>query len=438
MTIDLTVSARWIIPIEPHAQVLEHHTLVVHEGKILDLLPTETALSRYQSKRQVKLNHHAIIPGLINAHAHSPMTLFRGMADDLPLMDWLNHHIWPAESRWLNEDFMRVGTELAFLEMIRSGTTCFNENYFFGDVTAEVTAQAGLRALIGAEVINVPTLYADTLEEYLKKMESFCQAWRNHPLITPSIHPQGPYTVTDEAFRVVKAYADEHQLLVHLHLHETQAEIGQSLAQFGKRPLRRLHELELVSPRLQCVHMVQINEEDLDILKDTQPLIVTCPESNLKLSSGFCPVDTLLQAGLTVAIGTDGAASNNDLDMFSEMRTASLLAKAVHQNTTALDAATTLRLATLNGAKALGLGAITGSLEINKAADFIAIDLSWPNTQPIYQPISQIVYAANSRQVTDVWVAGKQLLNKGEYTYLDQERIVAEAQIWQKRILGHH
>ena len=253
----------------------------------------------------------------------------------------------------MDEDFIRDGTQLAFLEMVRGGTTCFNENYFYGDISAETTVDAGLRALIGAEIINLPTRYAQTMDEYLAKMEVFCRKWRNHPLITPALHPQGPYTVDDVTFLKARDYADKHQLIIHVHLHETAAEIEQSLREYKKRPLRRLYDLGLVSNRLQCIHMTQINEEDMDILRATQPQIVTCPESNLKLVSGFCPVQKLLNAGINVGIGTDGAASNNDLDMFGEMRTASLLGKITAQDPTALSAQETLRMATLNGAKAL-------------------------------------------------------------------------------------
>ncbi|HVV68978.1 MAG TPA: TRZ/ATZ family hydrolase [Gammaproteobacteria bacterium] len=432
--IDSLIHARWIIPIEPFDTIWENHSLAIDQGRILALLPTTEAHAQYESKSNITLNNHAILPGLINAHAHSPMTLFRGMADDLPLMTWLNEHIWPAESRWLDEEFIRDGSQLAFLEMIRSGTTCFNENYFYSDISAEVTVAAGLRALVGSLIINVPTRQAKTVEEYLTKMDDFCQKWRHHPLITPAVHPQGPYTVHDAALLQAKAYADQHNLLMHIHMHETDAEIRQSLQEFNKRPLKRFYDLGLVSERLQCVHMTQINDEDMEILHQTHPQVVTCPESNLKLVSGFCPVKKLLDAGINVAIGTDGAASNNDLDMFGEMRSASLLGKIVAQNPTAVNAQETLRMATLNGAKALGLGSITGSLVPGKAADIIAIDLSHPNTQPIYNPVSQIVYAANSQQVTDVWVAGKQLYKNGEFLTLDPAAIIAKADVWKNRI----
>ncbi len=434
-SIDTLLNPRWLIPIIPQNTVLEGHSVAIDKGRIVAILPSAQALAAYHPQTTINLPEHAVMPGLINAHAHSPMTLFRGIADDLQLMDWLNHHIWPLEKRWMDEDFMRDGTELAFLEMIRGGTTCFNENFFFCDVTAEVTLAAGLRAMIGTEVINFPSRYAATMPEYLAKMKVFCLKWQNHGLIKPSIHPQGPYTVDDDSFLAVKEFADQHQLMVHLHLHETAAEIAQSLQQYQKRPLRRLYDLGLVSERLQCIHMTQIAEEDWEILRATQPQIVHCPESNLKLASGFCPVPALLKAGIHVGLGTDGAASNNDLDMFGEMRTASLLAKGITRDSTALDASTTLELATMGGAYALGWNDTIGSLEVGKSADMIAVDLSHPNTQPVYHPVSQIAYAVNSRQVTDVWVAGRQLLSKGEFTTLDEDVILTKAKQWREKIM---
>lgn len=428
LEVDTLVYARWIIPIEPHNTVLHNHALVVNHGRIIDLLPASMASAQYRSPNTLHLDQHALLPGLINAHAHSPMTLLRGLADDLALMTWLTEHIWPAEQRWMDAEFIRLGSQLAFLEMIRGGTTCFAENYFFSEISANAAAEAGLRALIGALVITVPTRYAQTTSEYLAHMRQFCQKWRNHPLIQASVEPHAPYTVDDDTFSIIKNFADEHQLMIQIHLHETQSEVEQSVAQYGKRPIRRLHDLGLFSPRLQCAHMVHIQDEDLEILQSTHPHIVTCPESNLKLASGICPVKRLTDAGLTVAIGTDGAASNNDLDMFSEMRSASLLAKVASQDPTAISAAETLRMATLNGAKALGMEDLTGSLVIGKAADFIAVDLSWPNTQPLYNPISQLVYAAHCEQVTDVWVAGKRLLASGQFTTLDSAEILARAQ----------
>lgn len=432
--VDILLFPRWIVPVEPNNVLWENHALVIDQGRIKAILSESDAESLYMSDTTVRLPDHVVMPGLVNGHAHSPMTLFRGMADDLPLMDWLNYHIWPAEKQWMDEEFIRDGTELAMLEMLKSGTTCFNENYFFCEVTAQAAVQAGMRAVVGTEVIGFPSSYAQNMDEYLAKMKIFCQKWQNHPLIKPSIHPHAPYTVDDNTFLKVKEYADKYQLIIHLHVHETEDEIKGSLQQYQKRPLRRLYDLGLLSERLVCVHMCHLNEEDIELLKTSGGHVVHSPESNLKLASGFCPVNTLLKADVNVALGTDGAASNNDLDMFGEMRTAAILAKAVSKDPTALNAPAVLQMATLNGAKAFGLDHEIGSIQVGKSADLIAVDLSAANTQPIYHPISHLAYAVNSRQVSDVWVAGKRLLKEGEPTTLDTQAILAKAKEWKERM----
>jgi 5-methylthioadenosine/S-adenosylhomocysteine deaminase len=433
-TVDTILYPSWVLPIEPHNQLLEDHAIVIHQGRIVALLPALQAREAYVAQTAVDLSGQLVMPGLVNSHAHSAMTLFRGMADDLALMDWLNNHIWPAERRWMDEEFMRDGTELALLEMIRSGTTCFNENFFFSEVTAQVVEKAQARAVVGTLIINFPTNYAQTTADYLTKMADFCQQWHGHPLIKPTLHAHAPYTVDDETFLKIKAFGDQHQLITHVHLHESMDEINTSLQQYQKRPIQRLYDLGLFSRRLVCIHMCHLNAEDMVILQETQPSVVHCPESNLKLASGFSPVQQLLQAGINVALGTDGAASNNDLDMFGEMRTAAILAKAVAKDCTALNATQALQMATINGAKAFGLDDEIGSIVPGKSADLIAVDLSAANTQPIYNPMSHLVYAVNSRQVTNVWVAGKYLLKNGEFTTLDAKAILAKAKVWKNRI----
>lgn len=432
--IDTIICPKWLLPMESGGGIFEHYALLIHQGNILALLPVSEALEGYTADTILHLTDHVLMPGLINSHAHNPMTLFRGMADDLALMDWLNHHIWPSEQRWLGEDFIRDGTELAMLEMLRSGTTCFNENYFFSEVSAQTAAAAGMRAVIGSVVINLPTGYADSLENYLIKMKDFSERWKNHELITPSIHPHSPYMVDDKTFLYLASWAQEKNWVIHTHLHETQEEIDMSLKHYGKRPIRRLYDLGVLSKRLIAVHMCHINEEDLTLLAETGVNIVHCPESNLKLASGFSPVSKFLAQGLNVALGTDGAASNNDLDMFGEMRTAAILAKAVAQDPTALNANQALEMATRNAAKAFGLEQKIGTLAPGKSADIIAIDLSESNTQPVYHPASHLVYAVNSRQVTDVWVNGKRLLKNRELTTLDEAEILKKANLWRNKI----
>lgn len=432
--IDTLIFPRWIVPIEPHNIYLENHALAIHQGRIVEILPNEQAKKTYQATNTIELKTHVIMPGLINSHTHSPMTLFRGMADDLALMDWLQNHIWPAEAKWLSDDFCYDGTQLAILEMLRSGTTCFNDNFFYSESIGRAAADAGMRACLGACVIDFPTSYAKTPDEYLAKAVGVYQSWKNHPLISVSIAPHAPYTVSDETFLKVKAFAEKYNARIHLHLQETADEIQQSLQHYNKRPVQRMYDLGIMSKQLECVHMTQIIPDDIALLQKTGAHIIHCPESNLKLASGFSPIKQFMDAQINVALGTDGAASNNDLDMFGEMHVAAILAKAVSQKATALTAAETLRIATLGGARALGLENIVGSLASGKAADIIAIDLTASNTQPVYNPISHLVYAVNSRQVTDVWVNGKQLLKNSTFSSLDENSIVAKATVWKNKI----
>lgn len=433
-TIDTLLYPRWIVPIEPHNTYLDNHAIAIHQGHIKAIVPQSNAEQLFTAKETIHLKNHAVLPGLINSHTHNPMVLFRGVADDLALMDWLQNHIWPAEKKWLNDSFCYDGTQLAILEMLRSGTTCFNDHYFFSDTIGKATHEAGMRGVLGGFVIDFPTNYSQSVDEYLTKAQDLYHNWHNHALIQVSIAPHAPYSVSDATFLKVKAFAEKNSVRIHLHLHETADEINQSLQQYHKRPLRRLYELGIVSPALECVHMTQINAEDIEILQQTKAHIVHCPCSNLKLASGITPVQQLLDAKINVALGTDGAASNNDLDMFNEMHFAAMIAKAAAKDPTAFNAAAALRTATLGGAKALGLEHKIGSLESGKAADIIAVNLSDINTQPIYNPISQLVYAMNSRQVTDVWVAGKRLLKEQQFTTMDEVAILEKAKQWRGKI----
>jgi len=432
--IDTLIHARWIIPVEPAGTVHENHSLAIHEGRVLDLLSTEKAQSQYTSSNTLKLDEHALLPGLINTHTHAAMSLFRGLADDLPLMDWLNNHIWPAETAWVSSEFVHDGTQLAIAEMLRGGTTCFNDMYFFPDEVARLAASSGMRAAVGLILIDFPTAWAADADEYLSKGLAIQDSYRNHPLVTTVFAPHAPYTVSDAPLQRIQVLAEELNLQIHIHLHETSDEVQQAEQQQQCRPIERLEKLGLLSPRLLAVHMTQLNDEEIEKVALTGTHVIHCPESNLKLASGFCPVQRLNQAGVNVALGTDGAASNNDLDMFGEMRSAALLAKAVANDASAIPAETALRMATLNGAKALGIDDITGSLEIGKAADVIAVQLNDIEDQPIYHPISHIVYACGRNKVSDVWVAGKHLLNNRSLTTLDEQSIIEKSKTWRDRI----
>ena len=432
--IDHLIHAKWIITCEENNAILDHHALAIKNGKILAILPSKTAAETYQAKEQHHYDSHAVLPGFINSHTHISMNAFRGLADDLELMDWLNNYIWPAEGKWVSEDMVHDASLMAMGEMIRCGTTCFNDMYFFLDATAKAATLTGIRAHIGMTIIDVPTAWAKTTDEYFEKSLAFYQQYRDNPLVTPTLAPHSTYTVSEESLRKVKALSDEYDLKINIHLQESPSEIQQSMEKYQKRPLQRLHHLGMVNPRLIAIHMTQLNDQDMDILQAQQPTLVHCPESNMKLASGISPIEKLHTLGIIVALGTDGAASNNDLDMISEMRSAALLGKVSTGNPRAVSAEHALKMATLHGAKALGIDHLTGSLTVGKAADLIAIDLNQIETQPLYHPISQIVYAASRNQVTDVWAAGKQLLKNRQLTTLDEKELLTKAENWRKKI----
>ncbi len=432
--VDSLIHARWVIPVTDNDPVLDHHSIAIHDGRIVDILPTAQASEQYQGQIEHQYQGHALIPGLINAHTHSSMSLFRGIADDLPLMDWLNNHIWPAEQKWVNEEFIHDGSELAIAEMLRSGTTCFNDMYFFPDITARVARDAGIRACIGLIVIDFPTVWANDADEYIEKGLQLRDKYRSDSLIHTPFAPHAPFTVSDAPLQRLRVLSDEMDLPIHMHVHETAHEVEQAVEATGQRPLSRLQAIGLVSPNLVAVHMTQLHDDEISMLAESGSHVVHCPESNLKLASGFCQVQKLLDANVNVALGTDGSASNNDLDMFGEMRTAALLAKGVSGDASALTASQTLRMATINGARALGLDAITGSLEKGKAADIVAVDFNCLELSPVYNPVSHLIYSCSREQVTDVWVAGKHLLKDRALTTLDEQKIINKTRAWNDKI----
>lgn len=425
---------KWIITCEEDNAILEDHTLVIKDKKIESIVPRMKALASHPQAQQIELATHALLPGFINAHTHCAMSLFRGLADDLLLMAWLNDYIWPAEGTWVSEEFVFDGTQLAIAEMIRSGTTCFNDMYFFLDATARAATAAHIRAHIGMTIIGVPTAWAKTTAEYFAKAEDFYQEYKNNPLIIPTLAPHSTYTLEMPDLVKVNQMAQDYHLKINIHLQESPEEITQAIAKYNKRPLQRLNEIGMVNTKLIAIHMTQINEADIAILIANKPSIVNCPESNMKLASGNCPVEQLRQQRINVALGTDGAASNNDLDMIGEMRSAAFIGKVVAGDPRAVNAEYALKMATINGAKALGIDHYTGSLKPGKAADIIAINLDDVSTQPVYHPISQVVYAASRQQVSDVWVAGKRVLKNRELTTLDQKELIAKAQSWRNKI----
>ena len=433
-TIDTLIHAKWVVPIEPTATVHSNYAIAINNGRIIALLPSVEAVNQYQANETHEFNNHALLPGLINTHGHAAMTLMRGLADDLPLMTWLNEHIWPTEAKWVGSEFVYDGSLIACAEMLRGGTTCFTDMYFFPEEAARAVEKAKMRATLGLIVIDFPSAYAQNADEYIDKGLALHDQLHGNALIKTSFAPHAPYTVADEALKRVATLAEELDIPIQIHLHETEDEINQAVDASGKRPMQRLKELGLLSSRLIAVHMTQLNDDEIETLATHGVHIAHCPESNLKLASGFCPAQQLTKAEVNVSIGTDGAASNNDLDMFSEMRTAAMLAKAVSKDASAVPAEQALRMATINGAKALGLENEIGSLEVGKAADIIAVDLSAIESQPIYNPMSQLVYATSRNQVSDVWVAGNHLLKQHTLTTLDTESLSQTARQWQEKI----
>ena len=432
--IDTLLEAKWIIPIEPAEVVLHQHAIAIDKGLIKDILPIFNARLHYQPQQSITLNNHALIPGLVNLHTHAAMTLMRGRADDLPLMEWLNKHIWPIEHQHVDAQFVLDGTQLACAEMIKGGITCFNDMYFFPESCAEAAINSGMRAAIGMIVIDFPTAYASDADDYLAKGLNLRDQYHHHPLLSFCFAPHAPYTVSDKTFSSILTYAEQLNTPIHTHLHETQDEIRINLESTGMRPIERLHQLGLLSPHLIAVHMVHLTDHEIKLVQQYGCSISHCPSSNLKLASGFAPVPSLLNQGINVGLGTDGAASNNRLDMFEQMRQAALLAKATSGQADTLPAHQALRMATLNGAHALGLGEVTGSLAIGKAADITAIDFSDLNLAPCYDPISHLVYTAGREQVSHVWVNGRILLQNKELTTLNQSDLRYRAAFWHERI----
>ena len=436
---DRILLPRWTIPVaggenSDPATVLEDHAVVIVGDRIAEAGARSEVLGAWESAEMVELDDHVLIPGLVNAHTHAAMTLLRGFADDLPLMEWLSEYIWPTEARCVDRDYVAVGTDLAMLEMIRGGTTCFQDMYFFPDTVAARAEAAGMRATVGMIAIEFPTAWAATPEEYIQKGLETRDALRHSRLVNAAFAPHAPYTVSDGTLEKIATLAEELDCQVHMHVHETEHEISESVARFGVRPLERLDRLGLVSPRLAAVHMTQLLDMEIESVASRGVSVIHCPQSNLKLASGMCRVADLLRADVNVAIGTDGASSNNDLDMLSEMQTASLLAKGIAGNPSAMNAAQSLWAATMGGARALGMEDRIGSIEPEKFADLVAIDLSVARSLPVYHPLSQVVYGCSGDQVSHVWIGGCQVLDSSTFTRLEEDRVLADARQWGLKI----
>lgn len=433
---DLVIEAAWVLPVEPYGTTLRDHAVAILGGKIIALLPRDEMNSRCSAGRVCQLDSHVLIPGLINFHSHAAMTLMRGLADDLKLMDWLSKHIWPAEAKHVSGQFVYDGTMLACAEMLRGGITCFNDMYFYPEMTARAALDAGMRAALGIVVIEFPTAYASDAQDYLSKGLAMRDELKHESLLSFCMAPHAPYTVSDKTFEHILTLSDQLQIPINTHIHETHEEISDSQAKFGMRPLARLDRLGLLGPNFIAVHAVHLDATEIALLARLGCSVAHCPSSNLKLACGIAPVGSMLSSGINVGLGTDGAASNNRLDVFCEMRLASLLAKTRSENAEVLPAHTALRMATLNAAKALGLERKIGSIEPGKSADLCAVNLDSVELSPCYDPASHLVYAAGREHVSDVWVAGRQLVGSGRLLQVDEDDIRRKAREWQSRLVS--
>ncbi len=434
---DTLLHPAWLVPGEPHGVVRAGYSLALRSGRILEVLPRNAAEARYRASEVIELPRHALLPGMINAHTHAAMSLLRGLAHDIPLDQWLKHHIWPAERRHLDRDFVADGVRLAAAEMLCNGITCFNDMYYHPEITAEVARAAGMRCVVGIRVLPPHRVWALEPEDCLEGGLSLHDRWQGDPLVHTSLAAHMPLALNGNTMRSLGIVSRERNLRLHMHVHETVAGIETFRSRHGVRPLQRLQRLGLLGPRLLAVHLVHLEDAELEAVAAAGAHVVHCPRSNLLLASGFCPVARLQAAGVNVALGTDSAASNDNLDLFGEMRTAALLGKGVAGDPTAVPAATALHMATLGGARALGLERETGSLVADKAADCIAVDLGAIAARPCNNVLTQLVYASAGAQVTDVWIQGRRLVRERTLTSMDPEAIAARVQRWAQRIRPH-
>ncbi|WP_153109001.1 TRZ/ATZ family hydrolase [Propionivibrio limicola] len=433
--IDLLIEARWIIPIEPAGMVLENHAAAIDNGKIVAVLQQQEARLRFLPRQTKHLSHHVLIPGLVNLHTHAAMTLLRGIADDLPLMEWLQKHTWPTEQKFVSPQFVYDGTLLACAEMLQSGITCFNDMYFFPEAAAKAALDSGMRAAIGLITLDFPTAYGTDADDYLAKGLAIRDVFREEPLISFCLAPHAPYTVNDRNFSRVLAIAEQCNLPIHLHIHETQQEIDESMMKYGVRPIERLRRLGLLGPGLIGVHAVHLTPDEICLLAEHGCSIAHCPSSNLKLASGLpALISNAAKQGINIGLGTDSAASNNRLDILQEMRLAALLAKACSGQASTFSAHEVLRMATLGGAQALGLDWLIGSISPGKSADLCAIELDSISQLPCYDPASHVVYSAGRENVSDVWVSGKCRINSRKPVENTEIKLKKLASLWQNQI----
>lgn len=434
--VDLLIHARWLIPMTGSGNVHEFHSVAIKDQRIVGICASAQARADFHAAEEVQLTEHALIPGLVNAHGHSAMALMRGIADDTPLKEWLEQHIWPLESQFVAREYVYQGASLAIAEMVMSGTTTFADMYFFPDAVGRAAGDAGIRVQLASPVLDFPTVWASNADEYIDKATQLHDDFRNSDLVSMAFGPHAPYTVSDAPLGKITTLAEELDVPIHMHVHETAQEVADAIAADGRRPLQRLADLGMISPRLLCVHATQLLPEEMQQLADLGASVIHCPESNLKLASGFCKVAELMARNVNVALGTDGCASNNDLDMIGEMRSAALLAKAVAGDASALPAYQALELATINGARALGMDADIGSIEVGKLADLSAVSLDTINSWPLHNPVSQLVYSSHASQVSHVWIGGRLIQQNGDLKTLDKSLLKQQTGKWQQAMSG--
>ncbi len=432
--VDFIIKGDYVLTMTETAEPLIDAAVAVRDGRIVDVGPAREMEDRYLPGKVVGGGRRVVMPGLVNTHTHAAMVYFRGMADDLPLKVWLEENIWPAEARWLSPDFVREATELACLEMLKAGVTLYNDMYFFEDASTEGIKRLGMRAVLGAGILDFPTVSVGDVSEYFSRAEDFIDKWAGDDLITPSIAPHAPYTCSPETYRRALMMGERYDIPVHTHLCETRWEVEEVNRLYGKTPIEHLYSHGLLNSRMIAAHCVWPTEREIEMLAERGVSVSHCLESNLKLASGIAPVVKMLDAGVRVVFGTDGAASNNDLDVMSEMSTAAKLHKAVSGDPTALSARTALLMATRRGAEALGLGDSLGSIEKGKLADIVVLDIDKPHLVPVYNIYSLIVYSAKSSDVESVMVNGRLLMEGYRFSAVDEDEIMQKARRWGERI----
>ena len=427
---DLLISARWLLPIAPRNEALEHHALAIQDGRIQALGPADQIRRAWQAEENLELDHHILLPGLVNAHGHAAMTLLRGAGEDQHLQDWLHHTIWPLEAEHVNAEFVRLGSELAIAEMLASGTTTFSDMYFFPEVVAAAVEKTGMRAQLAFPVIEFTNAWSTSVDDCLHKGLALHDQYRHHPRIDMAFGPHAPYTVRMADLKRVAMYADEIEAPIQIHLHENAREVADAVAEFGKTWIHILDEEGLLGPQMQAVHMTQVNDEDLERIAATNTRVIHCPSSNLKLASGYADITRLAGSDVCIGLGTDGAASNNTLDLFHEARMAALLAKHHGEDAALGPAREMLAMATLGGADALGIADLTGSLEAGKAADLVAVDSRRLQLSPLHDPFAALIHSHAGNAVSDVFIQGERVVADGRHTHLDVDELLAETNAW--------